>query len=232
MSTYKAFKHMLGISICALMLVGCENKQEQKPAETTSPAAEATQTENTSVENSYVKINTNQGSFVIELNGQKAPITVKNFMNYVNEGFYSQTLFHRVIPGFMIQGGGFTTDFEQKPTQPPIKNEADNGLKNLRGTVAMARTMDPNSASAQFFINLADNDFLDYRSPTPQGWGYAVFGKVVEGMDVIDTISKEKTGSRSGHEDVPVNNVVIESIEVVPAPSNANAETTTTAASE
>ena len=226
MSIYKAFTHMMGIGICALMLVGCENKQEEKTAETPTAANETTETENSTVENSFVKINTNQGSFIVELNGQKAPITVKNFLNYVNEGFYSQTLFHRIIPGFMIQGGGFTTDFDQKPTQSPIKNEADNGLKNLRGTIAMARTMDPNSASAQFFVNLANNDFLDYRSATPQGWGYAVFGKVVEGMDVVDTISKVKTASRAGHEDVPVENVIIESIEVVPAPAQKATEKT------
>lgn len=224
MSMYRTFKHLLGISMCVLMLVGCENKQEQKTAES-STSAETTQPENTAVEHTYVKMTTNQGTFIVELNEQKAPVTVKNFLNYVNDGFYSQTLFHRVIPGFMIQGGGFTVDFDQKPTQPPIKNEADNGLKNLRGTIAMARTMDPNSASAQFFINLTDNDFLDYRSPTPQGWGYAVFGKVVEGMDVVDAISKVKTGSRAGHEDVPVENVVIESVEVVPAPATQAAVT-------
>jgi peptidyl-prolyl cis-trans isomerase B (cyclophilin B) len=225
---YKAFSRMLGVvSMCALMLVACENKQEQETKDASAPA-EPTQQESAAVKNPQVKITTNLGSFVVELDEQKAPITVKNYLSYVNEGFYSDTLIHRVIPGFMIQGGGFNTKFEQKPTQASIQNEANNGLKNKRGTIAMARTMDPNSASAQFFINVADNDFLDYRSSTPQGWGYAVFGKVVDGMDVVDKISKEKTGSRAGHEDVPVTDIVIESIEVVPAAEAAS----TTAATE
>jgi peptidyl-prolyl cis-trans isomerase B (cyclophilin B) len=156
-----------------------------------------------------VHITTNLGDIVVELNEEKAPKSTANFLNYVNKGFYNNTLFHRVIPGFMIQGGGFDTDFHQKPTDATIANEANNGLKNTRGTIAMARTMDPNSATAQFFINLSDNAFLDYKSATPQGWGYAVFGHVIAGMDVVDKIAKQKTGTRYGHQDVPVDNVVI-----------------------
>lgn len=213
----KKWTRLIGVvSMCVLMpislLVACDKKQEENTSnKETTQGGEA-------VNNPIVKIDTNLGSFIVELNEQKAPITVKNFLHYVNEGFYTQTLIHRVIPGFMIQGGGFTTEFTQKPTQPSIKNEADNGLHNSRGTIAMARTSDPDSASAQFFINVADNNFLDYTSPTPQGWGYAVFGHVVEGMDIVDAISKQKTGTRSGHADVPTNNVVIESIEVVEYP--------------
>lgn len=211
----KKMTQLVGLNILLVAaLVGCEKKQE---AEQNNSSTETIQGEAT-VNNPFVKVNTNLGSFVIELDEQKAPITVKNFLNYVNEGYYSETLFHRVIPGFMVQGGGFTTDFVQKTTQAPIQNEANNGLRNSRGTVAMARTSDPNSASAQFFINVADNTFLDYTSPTPQGWGYAVFGRVVEGMDIIDAISKQKTSTRAGHADVPTNNVVIESIQVVELP--------------
>jgi peptidyl-prolyl cis-trans isomerase B (cyclophilin B) len=209
---YRAFSWMVGVfGICTLLLVGCENKNE-KATETQTGAD--TQ-ENVAVNNPLVEINTNLGTIVVQLDAEKAPVTVQNFLTYVNDGFYKDTIFHRVIPGFMVQGGGFTADFAQKPTHEPIKNEADNGLKNTRGTVAMARTMDPNSASAQFFINLADNAFLDHRDKTQQGWGYAVFGKVVDGMDVVDAIAKQKTGSRSGHDDVPVSNVVIESAEVI-----------------
>jgi peptidyl-prolyl cis-trans isomerase B (cyclophilin B) len=161
--------------------------------------------------NPEVKFVTNQGDIVLELYPDKAPITVKNFLHYVNGGFYNGTIFHRVIKGFMIQGGGFTTDMEQKPTEAPIKNEADNGLKNDVGTIAMARTPDPDSATAQFFINVKDNDFLNYTAPTPQGWGYCVFGKVVQGMDVVHKIEDVATTTRSFHQDVPVDPVVIES---------------------
>jgi len=157
-----------------------------------------------------VHIMTNMGEIVVELDHQKAPVTVENFVKYVQSGFYDGTIFHRVIPSFMIQGGGYTEDFDKKPTQPPIKNEADNGLKNDRGTIAMARTMDPNSATAQFFINLVDNNFLNYKSPTMEGWGYTVFGKVIKGMDVVDSIAAEPTG-RGGPfpKDVPQKTVVI-----------------------
>lgn len=162
-----------------------------------------------------VKLATNRGDIVLELDAAKAPKTVENFLAYVESGHYDGTIFHRVIDGFMIQGGGLTADMKQKPTRAPIPNEADNGLKNLRGTVAMARTQDPNSATAQFFINVADNDFLDYRAPTVQGWGYCVFGKVVQGMEVVDAIKSVKTGTVGPYRDVPLEPVVIEHAEVI-----------------
>ena len=162
-----------------------------------------------------VKIKTNHGEMSLELDAEKAPITVANFLEYVQSGFFNNTIFHRVIDGFMVQGGGFEPGMNQKPTRATIKNEADNGLKNDMYTVAMARTSDPNSATAQFFINASNNDFLNYTSPTPQGWGYCVFGKIVEGQDVIDKIRKVRTGSKGGHQDVPLEDVVIESMEIV-----------------
>ncbi len=152
---------------------------------------------------STVKLTTTKGDIVIELNEEKAPVTVQNFLNYVRDGFYDGTIFHRVIPNFMIQGGGFNDQMMQKMTQDPIKNEANNGLANDRGTIAMARTQDPNSATAQFFINHRDNAFLNHTSQDIQGWGYCVFGKVTEGMDVVDAIASVKTTNRSGHSDVP-----------------------------
>lgn len=157
-----------------------------------------------------VKLHTSLGVISIELETKKAPETVANFLKYVESGFYDKTIFHRVIDGFMIQGGGFTADMQQKETNPTIKNEADNGLENKPYTIAMARTPNPHSASSQFFINAADNGFLNYSAPTAQGWGYCVFGKVVDGKDVVDTITKVKTGNRSGHQDVPVDDVLIE----------------------
>ena len=153
-------------------------------------------------------INTSKGNIVIETYPEKAPITVKNFESYVNKGFYNATIFHRVIDGFMIQGGGFTKDMSQKQTDAPIKNEADNGLKNEKYSVAMARTQDPDSASSQFFINVNDNNFLDF--PGQDGSGYCVFGKVIEGQDIVDKIAKVSTGSANGHQDVPNENVIIE----------------------
>ena len=162
-----------------------------------------------------VKIKTNHGEMSLELDAEKAPITVESFLEYVQSGFFNNTIFHRVIDGFMVQGGGFEPGMNQKPTRATIKNEADNGLKNDMYTVAMARTSDPNSATAQFFINASNNDFLNYTSPTPQGWGYCVFGKIVEGQDVIDKIRKVRTGSKGGHQDVPLEDVVIESMEIV-----------------
>jgi peptidyl-prolyl cis-trans isomerase B (cyclophilin B) len=162
-----------------------------------------------------VKLHTNFGAITIELNAEKAPITTANFLEYVESGFYSNTIFHRVIDGFMIQGGGFEPGMKQKPTNAPIKNEANNGLKNAIYTIAMARTPNPDSASSQFFINVNDNDFLNFTAPTSQGWGYCVFGKVTEGTDVIDAIRKVKTGSKAGHQDVPVDDVIIERAEVV-----------------
>lgn len=156
-----------------------------------------------------VKLSTNFGDITIELNAEKAPITVANFLSYVEKGFYEGLIFHRVINGFMIQGGGMDADMKQKATDAPIKNEADNGLANDAYTIAMARTSVPDSASSQFFINVNDNDFLNHTAPTSSGWGYCVFGKVVEGMDVVDKIKAVKTTNRAGHQDVPVEPVVI-----------------------
>ncbi|MGB0127990.1 MAG: peptidylprolyl isomerase [Rhodocyclaceae bacterium] len=162
-----------------------------------------------------IRLHTSLGAITLELNDDKAPETVRNFLDYVKAGHYDNTIFHRVIDGFMIQGGGFTPGMKQKPTQAEIKNEANNGLKNLAGTIAMARTNEPHSATAQFFINVADNAFLDHTSPTANGWGYCVFGKVTEGMDVVDKIRDVKTGNKGFHQDVPVEDVVIERAEVI-----------------
>jgi peptidyl-prolyl cis-trans isomerase B (cyclophilin B) len=157
-----------------------------------------------------VELHTNKGVIRLQLDAEKAPKSAENFLAYVRSGHFDGTIFHRVIDGFMIQGGGFEPGMKQKPTQAPIANEADNGLKNKRYTIAMARTNDPHSATAQFFINVSDNAFLDHSSPSPQGWGYAVFGHVVEGQDVVDAIKGVKTGSKGFHQDVPVEDVVIE----------------------
>ncbi|MFK5950236.1 MAG: peptidylprolyl isomerase [Methylococcales bacterium] len=162
-----------------------------------------------------VKLTTSLGEIIIQLDTEKAPITSENFIKYVKEGFYSGTIFHRIIPGFMAQGGGFDTDFNQKTVHAAIQNEADNGLKNSRGTLAMARTGDPHSATAQFFINYKDNSFLDYSAPNSQGWGYAVFAKVIEGMDIVDAMADVATATRNGHQDVPKENIVIEKAEMV-----------------
>ena len=162
-----------------------------------------------------VKLTTTLGEIIIQLNTEKAPVSSANFLTYVNEGFYNGTIFHRIIPGFMAQGGGFDTSFNQKAVHAPIKNEANNGMANSRGTIAMARTNDPNSATAQFFINYKDNSFLNHTSPTASGWGYAVFGEVIEGMDVVDAMAKQATGNRGGHQDVPKTDIVIEKAEVV-----------------
>jgi peptidyl-prolyl cis-trans isomerase B (cyclophilin B) len=162
-----------------------------------------------------VKLHTTLGSIALELDAARAPETVKNFLAYVESGHYSNTVFHRVIDGFMIQGGGFEPGLNQKPARATIRNEAANGLKNDRYTIAMARTSDPHSASAQFFINVADNGFLNHTAPSGDGWGYCVFGRVVEGQDVVDTIKAVRTGKRGFHGDVPVEDVVIERAEVV-----------------
>ncbi|RPJ45012.1 MAG: peptidyl-prolyl cis-trans isomerase [Betaproteobacteria bacterium] len=161
-----------------------------------------------------IKLHTNLGVITLELDAAKAPDTVANFIQYVNDGHYTNTIFHRVIDGFMIQGGGFEPGMKQKPTREPVQNEANNGLKNSIYTIAMARTSAPHSASAQFFINVGNNDFLNHTAPTPQGWGYCVFGKVVDGTDVVDRIRKVKTGSRGMHQDVPVEDVIIEKAEL------------------
>jgi len=202
-------KQSLITLLCALSLsftghaVAKTPKTEKKPVTASQTAPQ-------------VKLHTSLGDVVIQLNPEKAPETVKNFLVYVNDGHYNGTIFHRVIPGFMAQGGGFTEKWEQKPTKAPVKNEADNGLLNKRGTLAMARTSDPQSATAQFFINYADNAFLDYKSPTPQGWGYAVFGEVVQGMDVVDKMATVPTG-RGGPmpTDVPQTPIVIQKASVV-----------------
>ena len=162
-----------------------------------------------------IRVTTNLGAFVLELYPEKAPETVENFLTYVREDFYANTLFHRVIDDFMIQGGGMDPDMRQKATHPPVKNEADNDLRNDRGTIAMARTSDPHSATAQFFINIGNNHFLDFTSPDPQGYGYCVFGKVVEGMDIVDRIKGVTTTERDGHKAVPVSDVVIETVQLV-----------------
>ena len=161
-----------------------------------------------------VKLHTNFGVITLELDAAKAPDTVANFLKYVEDKHFDNTIFHRVIDGFMVQGGGFEPGMKQKPTGKPVKNEATNGLKNEAYTVAMARTSDPHSASAQFFINVTNNDFLNHTAQTPQGWGYCLFGKVVEGQDVVDKIKKVRTGSKAGHQDVPLEDVIIERAEV------------------
>lgn len=162
-----------------------------------------------------IRFTTNKGVFDVELNEAAAPKTCENFLQYVRSGFYNGTIFHRVISGFMIQGGGFEPGLQQKETKTPIENEANNGLKNDKYTIAMARTNDPHSATSQFFINVADNDFLNHTSPTPRGWGYAVFGKVVAGTDVVDAIAAVRTASRSWYGDVPVEDVVMEKVEEI-----------------
>ena len=163
----------------------------------------------------HVLMTTTVGPMTLELDADNAPKTVENFLSYVAGGFYDGTIFHRVIDNFMIQGGGFSTDMQQKATQAPIENEANNGLKNERGTIAMARTQDPHSATAQFFINVQDNDFLNHTGENMQGWGYAVFGKVTDGDDVLDKIRAVQTGSQAGHQDVPVEPIIIESVAII-----------------
>lgn len=164
-----------------------------------------------------ILLKTNYGDITLELDYENAPVSAKNFERYVKDGFYDGVVFHRVIDNFMIQGGGFDVDMQQKPTRETIQNEANNGLSNDAGTIAMARTMDPHSASAQFFINVSDNNFLNHTSETTEGWGYTVFGKVAEGMEVVNKIKAVKTTMKAGHQDVPVNEVIIESASVVEA---------------
>ena len=194
---------LLGLMIAALSL-------------STAQATTLSTTQGTDMStNPHVLLKTNKGDITIELDAEKAPKTVENFINYVNSGFYNGTIFHRVINNFMVQGGGFEVGMAQKDTNAPVENEANNGLKNDRYTLAMARTNDPHSATAQFFINVADNDFLNHTNPTPNGWGYAVFGKVIAGNEVVDAIKGVKTGSKGLHQDVPVDDVIIESATLV-----------------
>jgi peptidyl-prolyl cis-trans isomerase B (cyclophilin B) len=194
----RLYTALFALSLCITMQSSHSSTQDNK---TTKDKA------------TMVKLHTNKGIITLQLDAEKAPVTVKNFLDYVNSGFYSGTIFHRVIGNFMIQGGGFDSSMKQKKTNAPIKNEAANGLKNDNYTIAMARTGDPQSATAQFFINVKDNGFLNY--PGQDGWGYCVFGKVVEGKDVVDAIRNAKTGNRSGMPDVPLEDVVITSAEVV-----------------
>ena len=167
-------------------------------------------------DNKSIILHTNKGDITIELNLEKAPITCNNFLSYATKNFYEGTIFHRVIPGFMIQGGGFESDMEYKATDEPIQNEAANGLMHERGSIAMARTSDPHSASSQFFINLVHNDFLEHRDKSSQGWGYAVFGKVIDGMKVVDKIAESETHSKNGHRDVPKEAIIIENVTISP----------------
>ncbi len=172
-------------------------------------------TSNIQAETTMVKMDTNQGTIMLELDADNAPNTVANFLTYAKEGFFDGTIFHRVISNFMVQGGGFTEDMNQKTVRDPIKNEANNGLKNDNGTIAMARTGDPHSATAQFFINVKDNDFLNFSSETAQGWGYAVFGKVTEGMDIVEKIKATETTTKGPYQDVPVEPIIIEKVSIV-----------------
>lgn len=197
-------------SILGLFLLGLSFSLQATPS--SKPAKEKPSMSQTAPK---VILHTNLGDITLQLNAEKAPETVKNFLGYVTDGHYDGTIFHRVIPNFMAQGGGFTEKWQQKATKSPVRNEADNGLKNTRGTIAMARTSDPQSATAQFFINYKDNDFLNYSAPNPQGWGYAVFGEVVEGMDVVDKMATMPTGSGGPMPtDVPQTPIVIEKASV------------------
>ncbi len=204
-----SFRILLSALALAFPLgVVAQSSTNDEPADTTAPM---TQIE----ENPTVILHTNFGIIELELFADKAPKSVENFIAYVESGHYDNTLFHRVIPNFMIQGGGFDLDFQQKPTNEPVVNEADNGLSNTRGTLAMARTMSPHSATAQFFINVQDNTFLDHQGTySGQAWGYAVFGQVAQGMEVVDAIRQVPTGRKSGHQDVPIEPVIIERVEI------------------
>lgn len=208
MARYSSLAIMAILAIVAVLAIVKPTDPGKPTKAVTKPALTGTKTMN-------ISMKTNHGTIVLELYPEKAPITVKNFVSYIEDGFFNGTIFHRVIPGFMIQGGGFVPGMTQKDTRANIKNEADNGLSNDIGTIAMARTPDPDSASSQFFINAKDNHFLNYSAPTAQGWGYCVFGKVIEGMDVIQNIEKTATSSSGGHQDVPVEDVIIEEFTIV-----------------
>ena len=208
-------RFLIGFLAFVMMLAGCNGKSE-KPA--VEPAVQKTNSQNSGVRKSMtnVKMDTSAGTIMLELDAEKAPLTVANIEAYIKDGFYDGLIFHRVIPNFMIQGGGMNANMSEKSDKrPPVQNEANNGLKNDRGTLAMARTNDPHSASSQFFINLKDNDFLNFTSESASGWGYAVFGKVTEGMDVVDAIAAVKTGQHGMHGDVPLESIVINSMTIV-----------------
>ena len=203
-----------GLLALTPLATACAQSTEQ-PTTTTEKSTESKSMEGEQMANPRVALETTKGKIVIELDAAAAPISVKNFLGYVEAEFYDGTIFHRVIPNFMVQGGGFTADMNQKSTNDPIENEADNGLKNDRGTIAMARTMNPHSATAQFFINTVDNGPLNHTGKNMQGWGYTVFGKVVEGMDVVDAIEGVATTNKGPHQNVPAETVVIEKATVV-----------------
>lgn len=212
MSRYSPL-HLLRLTACSFALAFAPALVSAAPAAAPSNStSEGTKAMST---NPRVKLHTNQGDMVITLDAAKAPKTVENFLTYVKEGFYNGTVFHRVIDGFMIQGGGFEPGMKQKQTHALIENEANNGLKNDKYTLAMARTSDPHSATAQFFINVSNNDFLNFTAPTPNGWGYAVFGTITEGTDVVDKIKGVKTGNKGFHQNVPNEDVIIEKAEVL-----------------
>ena len=212
MSRYSPL-HLLRLTACSFALAFAPALVSAAPAAAPSNStSEGTKAMST---NPRVKLHTNQGDMVITLDAAKAPKTVENFLTYVKEGFYNGTVFHRVIDGFMIQGGGFEPGMKLKQTHAPIENEANNGLKNDKYTLAMARTSDPHSATAQFFINVSNNDFLNFTAPTPNGWGYAVFGTITEGTDVVDKIKGVKTGNKGFHQNVPNEDVIIEKAEVL-----------------
>ncbi len=214
----KTIKLIFAFSLMAVIMAACA-KKDNIPAEQQRSAepVQAEKADNNATEGNvmYVLLKTNKGDIVLELDSKNAPETTENFIRYVKEGHYDGTIFHRVIKDFMIQGGGMDSQMQERPTHAPIMNEADNGLKNNKYTIAMARTSDPDSATAQFFINTNDNDFLNFKSQTMQGWGYAVFGKVVSGSEVVDAIEVVATTRRFPHDDVPVEPVVIEKAEIL-----------------
>ena len=205
-------KRFLGLFLLSLfVLTGCNSNSNSSTEETTQLPSGNTIT----MSNPQIKFETSLGNFTAELDAAKAPNTVKNFVSYVQAGFYDGTIFHRIIPNFMIQGGGMNPDMSEKANNAAIENEADNGLKNEKGTLAMARTNDPHSATSQFFINAKDNTFLDHTGKNPQGWGYAVFGKVIEGIEVVEAIEKVKTGNHGHHGDVPLEAIVMNKVTIV-----------------
>lgn len=213
---HKTIKLIFAFSLIAVMTAACAKKDTAAPAQEQTAAVAQAQADNNAEENiMYVLLKTSKGDIVLELDSKNAPETTENFVQYVKDGHYDGTIFHRVIKDFMIQGGGMDAQMKERSTRAPIMNEADNGLKNNKYTIAMARTSDPDSATAQFFINTNDNDFLNFKSQTIQGWGYAVFGKVVSGSEVVDAIEVVPTTRRFPHDDVPVEPVVIEKAEIL-----------------
>lgn len=216
MSIIKINSRILISLVLVFIASACANDDTQTNSTTTSSIQDTTMTNDTNANLVVVKLETSMGNISLELNKEKAPATVNNFLNYLNDGHYNGTIFHRVIPGFMIQGGGFEPGMQQKRTNAPVLNEANNGLRNDNLTIAMARTSDPHSASSQFFINVKDNDFLNFSSETAQGWGYAVFGRVIDGAETVKAIEGVATGQSGGHGDVPNEDVVIISATVQP----------------